>query len=83
MAGKLCSVGWRSDCQGVELIGRGHGLVNCESRAAEYNGDGKFVIFPGYEWSGNTGLGGDRNVMFRDDLVKWLPIVKASGATAN
>ncbi|MBM3602059.1 MAG: DUF3604 domain-containing protein [Alphaproteobacteria bacterium] len=31
---------------------------------AEYNKDGSFVIFPGYEWSGNTGLGGDRNVMF-------------------
>jgi hypothetical protein len=34
---------------------------------AEYNKDGEFVIFPGYEWSGNTGLGGDRNVMFRDE----------------
>ena len=32
---------------------------------AEYNKDGEFVIFPGYEWSGNTGLGGDRNVMFK------------------
>jgi len=31
---------------------------------AEYNSDGRFVIFPGYEWSGNTGLGGDRNVLF-------------------
>src|SRR5476649_485651 len=31
---------------------------------AEYNKDGRFIIFPGYEWSGNTGLGGDRNVMF-------------------
>ena len=31
---------------------------------AEYNKDGSFIIFPGYEWSGNTGLGGDRNVMF-------------------
>ena len=30
----------------------------------EYNKDGRFIIFPGYEWSGNTGLGGDRNVMF-------------------
>ena len=30
----------------------------------EYNRDGSFVIFPGYEWSGNTGLGGDRNVLF-------------------
>jgi len=31
---------------------------------AEYNRDGRFIVFPGYEWSGNTGLGGDRNVMF-------------------
>jgi hypothetical protein len=31
---------------------------------AEYNRDGEFIVFPGYEWSGNTGLGGDRNVMF-------------------
>ena len=30
----------------------------------EYNEDGSFIIFPGYEWSGNTGLGGDRNVLF-------------------
>src|SRR5215204_1208073 len=29
-----------------------------------YNDDGSFIIFPGYEWSGNTGLGGDRNVLF-------------------
>ncbi|MHA2252565.1 MAG: DUF3604 domain-containing protein [Candidatus Kariarchaeaceae archaeon] len=25
---------------------------------------GNFVVFPGYEWSGNTPLGGDRNVYF-------------------
>ncbi len=31
---------------------------------AEFNRDGEFIAFPGYEWSGNTGLGGDRNVMF-------------------
>ena len=31
---------------------------------AEFNENGRFVIYPGYEWSGNTGLGGDRNVMF-------------------
>src|SRR5688572_19449083 len=30
----------------------------------EFNRDGEFIMFPGYEWSGNTGLGGDRNVMF-------------------
>lgn len=28
---------------------------------------GKFVTFPGWEWSGNTGLGGDRNVVFREE----------------
>lgn len=33
----------------------------------EYNQDGRFIIFPGYEWSGNTGLGGDRNVMFMEE----------------
>lgn len=31
---------------------------------AEFNRDDSFIIFPGYEWSGNTGLGGDRNVLF-------------------
>ena len=30
----------------------------------EFNADGQFIAFPGYEWSGNTGLGGDRNVLF-------------------
>jgi hypothetical protein len=30
----------------------------------EYNADGRFIVYPGYEWSGNTGLGGDRNVLF-------------------
>ena len=34
---------------------------------ARYNRDGEFIVFPGYEWSGNTGLGGDRNVLFRDE----------------
>jgi hypothetical protein len=34
---------------------------------AEFNEDGRFVIYPGYEWSGNTGLGGDRNVMFMQE----------------
>lgn len=34
---------------------------------ARHDRDGEFVIFPGYEWSGNTGLGGDRNVLFRHE----------------
>jgi hypothetical protein len=28
---------------------------------------GRMVTFPGYEWSGNTGVGGDRNVYFRNE----------------
>ena len=26
---------------------------------------GRFVCVPGYEWSGNTGMGGDRNIFYR------------------
>ena len=31
---------------------------------AHFNQPGRFVTLPGYEWSGNTALGGDRNVYF-------------------
>ncbi len=31
---------------------------------AEFDEGGRFVTLPGYEWSGNTHLGGDRNVYF-------------------
>src|SRR3546814_10262516 len=34
---------------------------------AEFHQDHRFVTFPGYEWSGNTAVGGDRNVYFRGD----------------
>ncbi|MEZ5732521.1 MAG: DUF3604 domain-containing protein [Paracoccaceae bacterium] len=34
---------------------------------AENNEDGVFVTLPGYEWSGNTAVGGDRNVYFRTE----------------
>ncbi len=34
---------------------------------AEFNQDGRFIVFPGYEWSGNTGLGGDRNVLYMQE----------------
>ena len=33
----------------------------------QFNEDGKFVAIPGYEWSGNTGLGGDRNIYFPNE----------------
>lgn len=34
---------------------------------AEFHEDHRFVTFPGYEWSGNTAVGGDRNVYFRTE----------------
>jgi Protein of unknown function (DUF3604) len=32
---------------------------------AQFDQPGQFVCLPGYEWSGNTGMGGDRNIFFR------------------
>ena len=37
------------------------------SVARETYAAGRFVTFPGYEWSGNTPLGGDRNVFFSSE----------------
>jgi hypothetical protein len=34
---------------------------------AQHDEPGVFVTFPGYEWSGNTAVGGDRNVFFRHE----------------
>jgi len=34
---------------------------------AAFNAPGRFVTLPGYEWSGNTGLGGDRNIFFPEE----------------
>ena len=44
---------------------------------AEYHEDGRFVTFPGYEWSGNTAVGGDRNVYYR---TEGRPIYRSSHA---
>lgn len=43
----------------------------------KFNQDGHFITFPGYEWSGNTPKGGDRNVYY---LEEGLPIHKSSHA---
>jgi Protein of unknown function (DUF3604) len=32
---------------------------------SEFDVPGQFVCLPGYEWSGNTGMGGDRNIFYR------------------
>lgn len=34
---------------------------------AEIDEPGRFTAFPGYEWSGNTAIGGDHNVFFRTE----------------
>jgi len=34
---------------------------------AHFNEDGRYITLPGYEWSGNTALGGDRNVYFPNE----------------
>lgn len=51
------------------------GLIN--DLTAQYQEDGRFVTFPGYEWSGNTAVGGDRNVFFR---TEGRPINRSSHA---
>ncbi|MEX2642371.1 MAG: DUF3604 domain-containing protein, partial [Acetobacterales bacterium] len=33
----------------------------------EFEQPGRFVALPGYEWSGNTGMGGDHNVYYRHE----------------
>ena len=46
----------------------------------EFNQDHRFIAFPGYEWSGNTGLGGDRNVLY---LQEGQPIHRSSHALVD
>ncbi|AGI71412.1 hypothetical protein OA238_c12420 [Octadecabacter arcticus 238] len=45
--------------------------------AVEFNVEGKFLCLPGYEWSGNTGLGGDHNIWYR---TEGRPIYRSSRA---
>ena len=44
---------------------------------AEFDEPGAFLALPGYEWSGNTGLGGDHNVWYREE---GRPIYRSSRA---
>ncbi len=34
---------------------------------AQWDEPGRFTVLPGYEWSGNTAVGGDHNVFFRTE----------------
>lgn len=38
-----------------------------DALSAEFDVPGHFVTLPGYEWSGNTNVGGDRNVYFTSE----------------
>ncbi|WP_372623991.1 DUF3604 domain-containing protein [Falsiroseomonas sp.] len=40
------------------------GWANFNRAFDAFDRPGRFVFLPGYEWSGNTALGGDRNVIF-------------------
>ena len=42
-------------------------------KTREYNDEGKYVVFLGYEWSGNTPTGGDHNVYFLGDSEDYYP----------
>jgi hypothetical protein len=44
---------------------------------AELDEPGRFVAIPGYEWSANTAVGGDRNVFYRNE---GRPIFRSSHA---
>jgi hypothetical protein len=46
----------------------------------KYNEEGSFIAFPGYEWSGNTSVGGDHNVIYK---CEGLPIYRSSHALVS
>jgi len=47
---------------------------------ASFDVPGRFVALPGYEWSGNTGMGGDRDVFYRRE---GRPIRRSSRALVD
>lgn len=63
------------DCAFLDMIGhQGNDFQitqefwsRLNSLMRSWNEPGRFVTVPGYEWSGNTALGGDRNVFYRDE----------------
>jgi|YNPMSStandDraft_2_1061718.scaffolds.fasta_scaffold02704_2 hypothetical protein len=52
--------------------------INAVSK--KFNKNGVFIVFPGYEWSGNTDKGGDRNIIY---LEENQPLYRSSHALLN
>jgi hypothetical protein len=53
---------------------------------AAFDAPGRFVCVPGYEWSGNTGMGGDRNIFFHREerpIRRSSHILVAGNSEAN
>ncbi len=53
--------------QGNDFILSDADLEEVRQAAMKHNEPGRFAAFFGWEWSGPTGTGGDRNVLFLDD----------------
>ncbi|RVT97156.1 DUF3604 domain-containing protein [Rhodovarius crocodyli] len=53
--------------QGNDFQITGEFWASLNRTTAEFDQKGRFVFFPGYEWSGNTALGGDRNVLYPEE----------------
>lgn len=53
--------------QGNDFILSDDDLEEVRQAAQKHNQPGRFAAFFGWEWSGPTGTGGDRNVLFLDD----------------
>ncbi len=47
------------------------------SLSREFTQDSRFIVIPGYEWSANTCLGGDRNILYAEE---GRPIYRSSHA---
>ena len=53
--------------QGNDFQISGEFWKQLDSLCSKFDKKGSFVAIPGYEWSGNTSLGGDRNVFFPNE----------------
>ena len=62
-------VGWQGNDLEIDL----EKWQAVREKTQEYNDEGRYVVFLGYEWSGNTPTGGDHNVYFLGDSEDYYP----------